>query len=117
MGRARRMDDEAFGISDVREMRPQRHPADKILPGLPAPADVEGKHGAGALGQVLVDEWPVPASWNPWIGDALDHRMRLEVVRDRESIVDVTLHAERERFQSLKEQERVERAHRRAEVA
>src|SRR5215213_4868012 len=43
--------------------------------------------------------------------------MRRQKVRDRDGILDMALHSERQRLESLQEQERIERAHRGSEIA
>ena len=43
--------------------------------------------------------------------------MRFEVAGDRRGVLDMTLHAQRQRLKSLQEQERVERAHAGTEIA
>ena len=41
----------------------------------------------------------------------------VEIVRDGDGVVDVALHPQRQRLEPLQEEERVERAHRRAKIA
>ena len=43
--------------------------------------------------------------------------MRIEVARDRDRVLDMARHPQRQRLEPLQEQEGVERAHRRAEIA
>src|SRR5262245_46834828 len=61
MRRARGMDDQALGIADIGQMRPQGDAAYEILAGGTTTATVEREHGASTIRQVLLDEWPIPA--------------------------------------------------------
>src|SRR6516225_4179959 len=59
--RARRMNDEALGITDIREVRPERYTANELLARLAAAANVEREHSARAARQVFVGERAIPA--------------------------------------------------------
>ena len=117
MRRAGRMDDQALGIADVGEVRPQGDAANEVLSRRAAAAAVEGEHRARAARQVFVDERPVAARRQARIGHVRREVVRLEKARDGRGILDMAGHPQRQRLQSLQEQEGIERAQAGAEVA
>ena len=117
MRRARRMDDQALRVADVGEVRPQRDAADEVLPAGAAAAAVEREHRAGAARQILVDQRPVAARRQGGVGHVRRQGVRREVTRHGAGVLDMPRHPQRQRLEPLQEQEGVERAHRRTEVA
>ena len=114
---ARRMNDEALGVAHVREVRPERYTADEVLTGFTAASDIEGEHGACAARQVLVCELAVLATSQTRVPHVGGELVRLEMLRNLFGILDVPCHPQRQRFESLEEQERIEGAHAAAEIA
>ena len=96
-------------VADVGEVRPERHAADQVLPAASPTGAVEREYRPRAARQVFLDERPVAAARQARIGDVRGELVRLEKRRDRQRVLDVPLHPQRQRLESLQEQERVER--------
>ena len=117
VGRAGRVDDQRLGVADVGQVREQLQPLDEAPAGLEAAPDAEGEDRAGAFGQVALGQCAVGAVRQRRVVDPGDSRVRVQECGHRPRVGDVALHAQPERLQPLQEQERVERAERRAEIA
>src|SRR6476620_976993 len=76
MRRAGRVNDQALRVADVREVRPQRHAADEVLPRRTPTAAIEREHRACALRQVLLDERAVLARLETRIRHVRDQVVR-----------------------------------------
>ncbi len=82
----------------------------KALGLLRAALYLKGEYGPRALGEVTLVQFVIRAVRERRVAEALHLGMVLEVVEYFQRVLDVPLHAQRERFQSLQEQERVEGA-------
>src|SRR3984893_3488873 len=91
--RAGRVDDQALCVADVRQVGPERHAADEVLPAGPATGAVEREHRPGPARQVLLHERPVPARRQAGGGHIRRQLVRLEERRDPPRVLDVTFHA------------------------
>src|SRR6476469_1407976 len=69
MRRARGMNDQAFRVADVSQMRPECDTTDEILPAGPPSCAVEGEDRTSSARQILVDERAVPARRHAGICD------------------------------------------------
>src|SRR4051812_42454393 len=58
---AGRMNDQALRVSDISEMRPERHAANEILSGRTAALAIKREHRAGAERQVLINQRTIAA--------------------------------------------------------
>src|SRR5262249_3578124 len=81
--RARRVNDQALRVADVREMRPECHAADEVLARFAAALELEREDRARAARQILVDELTVPARAQPRVRHSRDELVRGEILRHR----------------------------------
>src|SRR5689334_23216636 len=110
MGCARGMNDEAFRVANIRQVRPERDSTDEVLPSASAARAIERKHSASATRQVFGHLLMVAAGRQPWIGYVRGQGLPIEIVRDGEAVFDMTSHPKRQRFEPLKEEKGIEGA-------
>src|SRR5205814_781087 len=82
-------DDQALGVTYIGEVAPELQRLNKPPPRLAPAAQVEGKHGAGASGQVLPDEWRVWTGLQTRIAHPLDSRVLLQKPCNPDSVLHV----------------------------
>ena len=112
------MDDQAARVADIGEMAEQLDVADERDAGIVAALQPEGEHRAGALRAIALGERMEFVAGQPRIihpGDLVVGRD--SQVGDRERIVAMALHAQRQRLDAGQDEEGVERRDRRAEIA
>jgi hypothetical protein len=117
MGRGRRVNHQALGVADVREMAEQPHAVDEAARGLQPSADAEADDGAGAACEVAVDTRTVGVPQEAGVVHPRHLGMRGEPQRDFRRVRAVGGDPDGKRFEALQEQERVEGRQAGAEVA
>lgn len=117
MSRACRVDYEGFYIGNVSQQGEQLEPVDEFLCFFCAAFDFKGEDGACAVGVVFLVEFVVESFRQGRMVYAFHLRMVLEVFYDFERVFHMAFYAQRERFQSLQQQESVERGDGSTEVA
>ncbi len=111
------MDDQGLGIADVGQVAGQLYRVDEG-PGRLVPArHAEGQHRPEPVAQVALGQLMGGMGRQSGEAHPVDQRMCIQPPGQLEGIVDVALHPQRQRLQSLQEQERVEGTERGAEVA
>ncbi|GBD18910.1 hypothetical protein HRbin27_01410 [bacterium HR27] len=116
--RTSRMDDQRLGIAHVRQMRPERDRVDHLDPGFHTALDAEHDHcTVAALAQVLAREMVRRMLRQPRVGDPGNRWMLREPARDLQGVRAVPLHPYVQGFQPQEQQERIERAHARSDIA
>src|SRR5437763_11987359 len=111
------MDHERLRVADVREMAPDAERLDEPARLVAAALEIDREDRAGPARQVALRELVERRRRQSRVADASDAVLPLEPLGDRLRVRDVFLHPQRERLEPLQEQERVERAETRAEVA
>ncbi len=117
MGRAGRMDDQALRVADVRQQAEDLDAVDQPPAGLRAALDAECQDAAVAALEVARGRRVRRVGREARVADPLDLGPVFEPAGDRQRVLAVALDPQRERLEALEEQERVERAERRADVA
>ena len=117
VGRAGRVDDQRLGIADVGQVRDQPQLLDEPRAGLPAALDAKGEDRAGATRQVPRRQIAIGAVGQRRVVHPADGRVRGQERGHRLRVARVPLHPHRQRLQPLQEEERVEGAQRRTDVA
>src|SRR5690606_12800440 len=85
--------------------------------GLGAPLQTEGQDRAGPLRQVLLGQLVRRVAFETGIGDPADLGMGLEKPRNGQSVLAVAFHPQRQRLEPLQEEEAIEGAQARSDVA
>ncbi len=117
VGGGRRVAGEALGVADVHQAR------DQLQRILEAPAaghaafDAEGEDARGTAAHVFPDQGVVGMVGQAGVVDPLHLGMALEEVRHRQGVVADAVHAQRQGFDALQDQEGIEGRDRRAGVA
>src|ERR1700690_385748 len=111
------MNYQTLGVADVGKMREQFHRIDELLSGFQAALDAEADQTAETMLQILRGNLITGIVGQAGISPPGHQRMCLEPARDFERIRRVLALAQRQRFQSLQKEERVERTERRTDVA
>ena len=111
------MDDEALHVRHVREQAEQLQAFGELAGGLGRALDLEREDGGGPVGIVLVVELLRAAGRKRRMVHALDLRVAVQEVDDFERVLDVALDTQRERFQTLQQDKRVEGGQRCALIA
>ncbi len=117
VGRRGRVDDQRLGVADVGEQREDLDVVDEPTAGLDAALDPEGDDATEATGQVTLGELVGRVRLETRIADPGHLGSALEPLGHRQRVLAVALDPQRQRLEALQEQERVERAERRADVA
>src|SRR5206468_11614790 len=99
------------------QMREQLQRLDETLASLHSAFDAEGQDRATSFGQILFRQRAIGARFETGVVDPGDVLVALEELCNCQSVLGVSLHAQRQRLQALEEQERIERADGRPEVA
>ena len=92
-------------------------PRMKSCPAARPPWQSNENTAPGALRQIFLNDPPVTARAQAGVCHVRRELVRLEIPRHRRGILDMTRHPQRQRLESLQEQERIEGAHARAEIA
>src|ERR1043166_7939193 len=116
MRRGCRVDHQTFCVAHVRPVRKQLESLDKAPARIEPSLDAEREDSAGAKRKVALRQAAIAAGCQTRIIDPRYPVMEFEKLCHGKSVFRMALHAELQRFQSLQEQERVERAERRAKV-
>ena len=95
------VDDEALDIGDVGQEREDLELVDEAPCRLLSATYLEGEDGSGALGEVLLVEGMVGMALECRVVDLRHLGMVGQEIDDLERILDVTLHAQRQRLDSL----------------
>src|SRR4051812_27891981 len=111
------MDDQRLGVADVGEQREDLDVIDEPAAGIDATANTERDDPAEATVQVALGELMARMRGQAGVGNPGDLGLLLEPLRDRERILAMALDSQREGFEALQEEEGVERAERRSDVA
>ena len=112
-----RVDDQRARIADIGEVREQLHVGDELDAGVVAALQAEREDRAGAVRAIFLGEVVIAVAGEPRIADPGHARMRRDPFRDRQRIVAVPLHAQRQRLDAVEEEKRIERRQSRADVA
>ncbi len=120
VGRRRRVDDQRLGVAHVRQITRQLERVDdfgthrRVL----ATLHPKAQHAAECVGPERPERQLMRCvRLEAGVRDPGDLRVLLEVPRERERVVAVTLGAERERLEALQEEERGEGVERGADIA
>ena len=109
MGRRRRLDNQRAVVAHVGQRRPEPQMVHQRL-GLPLVAlEHDRQHAAEAVTQIAGGQLVVRIVFQPGIEHLLDERMSLEVACQRQRVVRLALHAQRQRLDALHDHEGVER--------
>ncbi len=111
------MDDQRARVAEIGEMREELDARHELDARVVAALEAEGQHRAGALGHVLLRQLVISVAGQPGIADPRHLLVAGEILGDRQRVVGVLLHPERQRLDAGQDQERVERRDRRPEVA
>ena len=82
-----------------------------------AALDAEGEDAAGALRAIAPRQLMIAIVGQAGVGDPADLIVRGQMLGDRQRVVAMALHAQRQRLDPGQDQERIERRDRRAEIA
>src|SRR5664280_2839369 len=115
--RRSRVDRQALGVANVREVTEEFETFDEALAGLNATIDAKGENRSPTLWQVAQLSLVPGARDQSGIVDPTHVLACFEPLSNRGGVGDVTLHPQTQRLQALNEQERVEGRDRRADVA
>src|SRR5689334_6761148 len=100
-----RVDDEALGISYVRQVREELQRLDEFPSRFPCVARLwlylERHHRPGSLRQVLLGELVVRMLRQPCVEDSVHERMLAQELGDGRRILHMPIHAKREGLQAL----------------
>ncbi len=111
------MDDEGADIADIGEMAGQFHMVDEMFRRLIASLEAKAEDASETVAQILLRQSVGRMILQAGIVDMGNLRMGLKPMGQRQGIVDMPLHAERECFDSLQKEEGIERAECGAEIA
>ena len=111
------MYEQRFRVADVSQMADQTEVVYDLRRLLRTAFHTERQHAAETVAEVFLRQRVVLAAFESRIADVFDLGMLFQPLRDRKCVVHAALYAQRERFESLRQQERVERADAGADVA
>ena len=111
------MNHERLHIGDVRQQREDLQMIDEGLRLFLAAFDVEGEDRTGAVREITFVEFVIWMVRERRMVDFGNLRILLQIIHHLQRICHVTFDAQRQRFQSLQEQEGVERTDGRAGIA
>src|SRR5271155_466499 len=115
--RGGRMDHEALRVADVREVREELHRVDELLPRRCSALDPKADYPAVLALQVLLRQLVAGVVFEPRVVHPAHRGVGLQELCDLERVLRVPLLPQGERLDSLEQEERVERAHARPQVA
>ncbi len=106
-----------LGVADVGQQAEELHAVDQAPAGVHATLDPERDDAAEAAREVALGEFMARVGVEARVADPCDLGPLLQPLGDRQCVLAVTLDPQRERLEALEEQEGVERAERRPEIA
>ena len=112
-----RMDHERLCVADVRKVARQLHAVDEPDRLLKSALDAEGQHASESMRQIFLRQLVRRMILQTGIVHPRNRVVRLEPAGQFKRVVEVALHAKRERFEALQKHEGVEGADRRAKIA
>src|ERR1700680_3771063 len=107
MCRAGGMDNQRFGVANIRQVREQFNVANQLLPCLQSTLDTKTKNGSVPMRVIFGGDLVLRMARQAWIADPTDGRMTFQELGDAQGILAMTLHTQRQGLQSLQEQPRV----------
>ena len=117
MGGRGRVDDQGLGVADIGQVAGQLDMVDKGLRRLRAAANAKIQHRAKTVAQILLGLGVVGAVFQAVVLHPGHLRMRAQPLRQRQGVVHMALHAQRQGFHALQQLERIERRQAGADVA
>ena len=117
VGSAGRMGGERFRVADIDQAGDELQRVDEARARVHAALDAETEQAGGKPTEIALDERVVGTVRQTGIVHPGDLRMRLQIAGDAKGIFAVARHAQFKRFQTLQDEESVERADGRAGVA
>ena len=109
VGGRRRMDHQRPHVADIGDVAVQFQRVDERLPGLHATGQLEGKNGSGSLGRQLLSQLIPRRAGQPRIVDRKYAVVVGQEFGDPLRVGDMPLDSQAQGFQTLRNQERVER--------
>ena len=103
------MDHQRLRVSHICQQAEQRKRVDQLAAGFVAALDAKRDQGSAAIRKILFCARVVLAGGQARIVDPRDSGMRLQILRQRQGVLRMSLHAQMQGLGSLQEQKRVER--------